>query len=183
MTDSAGHRIPWWRDAVCYEVYPRSFRDGNGDGIGDLPGITLELEHLKTLGVDAVWITPFYPSPLADGGYDIVDHTAVAPELGTLADFDALVTRAHGLGLKVVIDLVPNHTSSAHPWFRQALAAAPGSAPRRRYLFRPGRGRAARHHPTTGAPPSADPPGPGSPARPRSPASGTSTCTHRSSPT
>ncbi|WP_329183488.1 glycoside hydrolase family 13 protein [Actinacidiphila glaucinigra] len=131
---------PWWRDAVCYEIHPRAFADGDGDGVGDLAGATARLDHVARLGADAVWITPFYPSPLADGGYDITDHTAVAPDLGTEADFDALVARAHGLGLKVLIDLVPNHTSDTHPWFREALTAGPGSAARDRYLFRPGRG-------------------------------------------
>ena len=137
---SAAAASPWWRDCVCYEVYPRSFCDSDGDGTGDLPGVTARLEHVRALGADAVWITPFYPSPLADGGYDIADHTAVAPELGTLADFDALVAGAHALGLKVLVDLVPNHTSDTHPWFRQALASAPGSRARQRYVFRPGRG-------------------------------------------
>ncbi len=127
----------WWRDAVCYEVYPRAFADADGDGVGDLAGLTRRLDHLAWLGADAVWVTPFYPSPLADGGYDIADHRAVAPELGGPADFAALVARAHRLGLKVLIDLVPNHTSDQHPWFRKALAAGPGSPARRRYLFRP----------------------------------------------
>ncbi|MFJ8363960.1 alpha-amylase family glycosyl hydrolase [Streptomyces sp. NPDC093984] len=135
--DPAG---PWWRDAVCYEIHPRSFADSNGDGIGDLPGVTARLGHLRRLGVDALWITPFYPSPLADGGYDIADHTGVASDLGTPADFDALVEQAHGLGIKVLVDLVPNHTSDQHPWFREAVAAEPGSRARERYVFRPGRG-------------------------------------------
>jgi alpha-glucosidase len=132
--------VPWWRDTVCYEIYLRSFADSDGDGVGDLPGATARLEHLQELGVDAVWITPFYPSPLADGGYDITDHTAVAPDLGTQADFYALVQRAHALGVKVLVDLVPNHTSDEHPWFREAVAARPGSRARERYIFRPGRG-------------------------------------------
>ncbi|MDT0465145.1 glycoside hydrolase family 13 protein [Streptomyces sp. DSM 41699] len=142
-TDEEGRpdtAAPWWRDAVCYEIYPRSFADSDGDGTGDLPGATARLEHLRSLGVDAVWITPFYPSPLADGGYDIADHTAVACDLGSTADFDALVQRAHTLDLKVLIDLVPNHTSDQHPWFREAAAAGPGSRARQRYVFRPGRG-------------------------------------------
>ena len=128
----------WWRDAVCYELYPRAFADGDGDGTGDLPGAVRRLDHLARLGVDAVWVTPFYPSPLADAGYDIADHTAVAPELGGEAGFAALVERAHALGLRVLIDLVPNHTSDRHPWFREALASPPGSRARRRYVFRSG---------------------------------------------
>lgn len=131
---------PWWRDAVFYQVYVRSFADADGDGIGDLPGITSRLDHLAGLGVDALWITPFYPSPQHDHGYDVADYRDVEPTFGTLADFDALVARADELGLKVVVDVVPNHTSWDHPWFREALAAEPGSAARDRYVFRPGRG-------------------------------------------
>lgn len=133
-------RIPWWTEAVCYEIHPRAFCDSDADGIGDLPGATARLDHLAHLGVDAVWITPFYPSPLADGGYDITDHTGVAPDLGTPADVAALVAKAHALGLKVLVDVVPNHTSHRHPWFREALTAAPGSPARARYVFRDGRG-------------------------------------------
>ncbi|MGP3769553.1 glycoside hydrolase family 13 protein [Streptomyces sp. SDT5-1] len=132
--------MSWWQDMVCYEVYPRAFADSDGDGIGDLPGVTARLDHLKDLGADAVWITPFYPSPLADGGYDIADYTGVAEDLGTAADVDALTARAHALGLKLIVDLVPNHTSDRHRWFQEALAAGPGSAEREMYLFRPGRG-------------------------------------------
>ncbi|NEA67396.1 alpha-amylase family glycosyl hydrolase [Streptomyces sp. SID12488] len=134
---------PWWREAVCYQVYPRSFADGDGDGVGDLAGLLGRLEHIAALGVDALWVTPFHPSPLADGGYDITDHTAVAPELGTLAGFDALTARAHALGLRVLVDLVANHTSVEHPWFRAALAAGEGpdgAAARDRYVVRTGRG-------------------------------------------
>ncbi|WP_037571135.1 glycoside hydrolase family 13 protein [Phaeacidiphilus oryzae] len=133
--------MSWWQSMVCYEVHPRAFADSDGDGVGDLPGLTARLEHLGDLGADAVWVTPFYPSPLADGGYDIADYTGVAPDLGTAADVDRLTARAHRLGLKLIIDLVPNHTSDQHPWFQAALAAGPGSAERERYLFRPGRGR------------------------------------------
>jgi len=132
----------WWRDAVIYQVYPRSFADGNGDGMGDLPGITARLDHLAELGVDAVWLSPFYRSPQADAGYDVSDYRDVDPMFGTLADFDALAARAHALGLKVIVDIVPNHTSSAHAWFHQALAAQPGSVERERYIFRDGRGEA-----------------------------------------
>jgi alpha-glucosidase len=130
----------WWRTAVIYQVYPRSFADSNGDGVGDLRGITQRLDALAHLGVDAVWLSPFYTSPQKDAGYDVADYTDVDPLFGTLADFDALLGRAHELSLKVIIDLVPNHSSSAHPWFQAALAAAPGSPERARYLFRDGLG-------------------------------------------
>ncbi len=107
----------WWRSGVLYQVYPRSFQDGNGDGVGDLAGITRRLGYLADVGVDAVWISPFYPSPMADFGYDISDHTGVDPLFGDLADFDRLVARAHELGIRVLVDFVPNHTSDQHPWF------------------------------------------------------------------
>lgn len=131
---------PWWRDAVIYEVYVRSFADSDGDGVGDLPGIRSRLPYLAALGVDALWLTPFYPSPQADHGYDVADYRGVEPLFGTLADFDALVADAHALGLRVIVDIVPNHTSSAHPWFQAALSAAPGSPERSRYHFRRGGG-------------------------------------------
>ena len=139
---------PWWRDAVIYQIYPRSFADGDGDGVGDLPGITSRLEHLRDLGVDAVWLSPFYRSPQLDGGYDVADHRDVDPLFGTLADADALIARAHELDLRVVIDLVPNHSSADHPWFRQALAAGPGSPERARYVFRDGLGPDGDQPPT-----------------------------------
>lgn len=126
----------WWRSAVIYQVYPRSFADSNGDGIGDLPGVTSRLPYLRDLGVDAVWISPFYPSPQADGGYDVADYEDVDPLFGTLADADELIARAHELGLRVIIDVVPNHTSDEHEWFQRALAAEPGSADRDWYIFR-----------------------------------------------
>jgi len=135
-----GAEARWWREAVIYQIYPRSFADSNGDGIGDLPGITARLDHLVELGVDAVWLSPFYPSPQVDAGYDVADYRDVDPIFGRLADFDALLARAHALGLRVIIDLVPNHTSAAHPWFVEALAAGPGSPARDRYIFRDGRG-------------------------------------------
>ncbi|MBC7289903.1 MAG: glycoside hydrolase family 13 protein [Actinotalea sp.] len=138
---------PWWRDAVIYQVYPRSFADADGDGIGDLPGITARLDHLAELGVDAVWLSPFYRSPQRDAGYDVADYRDVDPLFGTLADADALLARAHALGLRVIVDLVPNHTSSEHPWFRAARTAAPGSPERGRYLFRDGRGPAGDEPP------------------------------------
>ena len=128
----------WWRRAVLYQVYVRSFADSDGDGVGDLPGIRSRLGHLADLGVDGLWLTPFYPSPGADHGYDVADYTDVDPRFGTLADFDALVADAHALGLRVVVDIVPNHTSSEHPWFRAALSS-PDHPARDRYVFRPGR--------------------------------------------
>ncbi|MFI5617415.1 glycoside hydrolase family 13 protein [Streptomyces sp. NPDC051567] len=129
----------WWRDAVIYQVYVRSFADSDGDGVGDLRGVRSRLPHLARLGVDAVWLTPFYVSPQADGGYDVADHRAVDPLFGDLADADALVRAAHALGVRVLVDVVPNHTSERHPWFRAALAGEPGA--RERYHFRPGRGK------------------------------------------
>lgn len=130
----------WWCDAVVYQVYIRSFADGDGDGVGDLPGITSRLPYLRDLGVDALWITPFYRSPQKDHGYDVADYRDIDPLFGTLADADALLATAHDLGLRVIVDLVPNHTSSEHPWFPAALAAPAGSPERARYLFRDGRG-------------------------------------------
>ncbi|WP_127360158.1 glycoside hydrolase family 13 protein [Actinacidiphila soli] len=130
----------WWRSAVIYQVYVRSFADGNGDGIGDLPGARARLPYLKGLGVDAVWLTPFYASPQADGGYDVADYRAVDPMFGTLTDADDLVRDAHALGLRVIVDLVPNHCSDQHEWFKQALREGPGSPLRERFHFRPGKG-------------------------------------------
>jgi alpha-glucosidase len=129
----------WWRQAVVYEVYVRSFADSDGDGLGDLEGLRGRLQHLCDLGVDAVWITPFYPSPMADHGYDVADYCDVDPRFGDLAAFDRLLADAHALGLKVIVDLVPNHTSSAHPWFQEAVAD-PSSPARARYWFRDGVG-------------------------------------------
>ena len=136
---AARPRGEWWRNAVIYQVYPRSFADGDGDGMGDLAGITRRLDHLAALGVDALWLSPFYRSPQADGGYDVADYRDVDPLFGTLDDFDALRARATELGLRVIVDLVPNHTSDQHVWFQEALRAGPGSAARDRYLFREGR--------------------------------------------
>ncbi|MEU5363973.1 glycoside hydrolase family 13 protein [Streptomyces sp. NPDC005925] len=129
----------WWREAVVYQIYVRSFADSDGDGVGDLPGITARLDHVAALGADAVWLTPFYPSPMADGGYDVADYRDVDPRFGTLADAEDLLERAHELGLRVIVDVVPNHTSDRHAWFTEALHAPPGSAARDRYVFRDGR--------------------------------------------
>jgi len=130
----------WWRSAVIYQVYPRSFSDQSGDGIGDLPGITNRLESLAALGVDAVWLSPFYTSPQKDAGYDVADYCDVDPLFGTLADFDAMTAKAHALGLRIIVDIVPNHSSDQHRWFQEALAAGPGSVERARYMFRDGKG-------------------------------------------
>ena len=130
----------WWRSAAIYQIYPRSFADGNGDGIGDLPGITSRLGAIKDLGVDAVWLSPFYVSPQHDAGYDVADFRDVDPLFGTLADADALITRAHELGLRIIVDMVPNHTSQDHVWFKEARAAEIDSPSRHRYIYRDGRG-------------------------------------------
>ena len=130
----------WWRSAVIYQIYPRSFADASGDGIGDLAGITERLPALADLGVDAVWLSPFFRSPQRDAGYDVSDYCDVDPIFGTLDDFDVMRDRAHELGLRVIVDLVPNHCSSEHPWFQQALTAGPGSAERDRFMFREGKG-------------------------------------------
>ncbi|MGY1692920.1 glycoside hydrolase family 13 protein [Geodermatophilus sp. SYSU D01105] len=141
---TADDRRPWWRTAVVYEVYLRSFADSDGDGTGDIGGLRSRLSHLRDLGVDAVWITPWYPSPMADGGYDVSDHRDIDPRFGTLADADALLAEAHDLGLRIVIDLVANHTSVQHPWFAAALAGGPGAPERARYFFRDGRAGGAQ---------------------------------------
>lgn len=130
----------WWKQAVVYQVYPRSFKDVNGDGIGDIAGITSKIDYLRDLGVDALWLSPFYPSELADGGYDVIDYRNVDSHLGTMHDFDELTKAAHAAGMKVIVDIVPNHTSNKHPFFEEALKAGRGSAARDRYIFREGRG-------------------------------------------
>ena len=130
----------WWRDAVVYQVYPRSFADSDGDGMGDLPGVTARLPYLRDLGVDAIWLSPFYTSPQHDGGYDVADYTDVDPRFGTLDDADELIARAQELGLKVIVDIVPNHSSDQHELFQQALAAEPGSPERDLYVFAEGSG-------------------------------------------
>ncbi|MBC7723778.1 MAG: glycoside hydrolase family 13 protein [Burkholderiaceae bacterium] len=130
----------WWRSAVIYQIYPRSFADDSGDGIGDLRGITRRLPALAQLGIDAIWLSPFYTSPQRDAGYDVADYCDVDPLFGTLDDFAELEAAASALGLKVIVDIVPNHTSSDHAWFQAAIAAAPGSEERSRYIFRDGTG-------------------------------------------
>lgn len=138
----------WWRQAVVYQIYPRSFADANGDGLGDIPGILSRVDYLAELGIDAVWLSPFYPSALADGGYDVADYRDVDPRLGTLEDFDAMVAALHERGIRVVVDIVPNHTSNLHDWFQEALAAGRGSAARDRYIFREGTGPDGSEPPT-----------------------------------
>ncbi|AMM21874.1 alpha-amylase [Frondihabitans sp. PAMC 28766] len=138
LATGLGHE--WWRTAVIYQVYPRSFADADGDGIGDLPGIASRLGALADLGVDAVWLSPFSKSPQKDAGYDVSDYCDVDPLFGTLDDFDALRREATDLGLRLIVDLVPNHTSTVHPWFQAALEAGPGSVERGHYMFRDGRG-------------------------------------------
>jgi alpha-glucosidase len=131
----------WWRDAVVYQVYVRSFADANGDGIGDLAGVRSRLSYLRELGVDALWFSPWYASPMADGGYDIADYRSIDPALGTLAEAEELIADAHAFGIRTIVDIVPNHVSNRHPWFRGALASPPGSPMRARFWFRPGAGR------------------------------------------
>jgi alpha-glucosidase len=130
----------WWRSAVIYQIYPRSFADSNGDGIGDLGGVRAHLDHLADLGVDAIWFSPWYASPQADAGYDVADYREIDPVFGTLTEAEELIREAHGLGIRIIIDVVPNHCSAAHPWFREALRTGPGSAARDLFWFRPGRG-------------------------------------------
>jgi alpha-glucosidase len=132
----------WWRSAAIYQLYVRSFADGNGDGIGDLAGVRAHLPYLAGLGIDAIWFNPWYPSPMSDAGYDISDYRDIDPVFGTLAEADAVIAEAHALGIRIIIDIVPNHGSDRHPWFLAALEAAPGSPERDRFWFRPGRGLA-----------------------------------------
>ncbi len=167
MTGPLHTGADWWRQAVVYQVYPRSFADANGDGLGDLAGITRRIPHLVDLGVDAVWLSPFYPSALADGGYDVDDHRDVDPKIGTLAEFDALVEALHTAGLKLIVDIVPNHSSDRHPWFRAALAAGPGPPNASATCS----GSAPTVRPRTGPPASAGPRG-----NPSATAGGTCTC-------
>jgi alpha-glucosidase len=150
-TEAAPIRDPqstWWRRGVVYQVYPRSFADGNGDGTGDIEGLRTRLPYLRDLGVDAIWICPWYRSPLNDGGYDVSDYRDIHEQFGDLAAAERLIAEAHEHDIRVVVDLVPNHTSSEHEWFQAALAAAPGSPERARYVFRPGRGADGSEPPT-----------------------------------
>ena len=133
---------------MIYQIYIRSFADGSGDGIGDLAGIRSHLDYLKRLGVDAIWITPWYSSPLADGGYDVADYRSIHPTFGTLDDAEALISEALEIGIRTIIDLVPNHVSDQHVWFLEALASTPGSAERSRFWFHPGKGENGREIPT-----------------------------------
>ncbi|MET8265262.1 glycoside hydrolase family 13 protein [Micromonospora arida] len=133
---------------MIYQVYPRSFADGNGDGIGDIAGIRSRLNHLSALGVDAIWFSPWYPSPMADAGYDVSDYRDIDPVFGTLAEVEALIAEAHALGIRTIVDVVPNHCSDAHPWFQAALAGGPGAPERDLFWFRPGRGPNGDERPT-----------------------------------
>ena len=128
----------WWKRGVIYQIYPRSFQDTNGDGVGDLKGIAERLDYLKWLGIDAIWISPIYPSPMADFGYDVSDYCNIDPMFGSLDDFDRLVAAAHAREIKVILDFVPNHTSSQHPWFLQSRSSR--SSPQRDwYIWREGK--------------------------------------------
>lgn len=146
-TSDSMNAAPWWASAVIYQVYIRSFADGNGDGLGDIAGLHSRLGHLVDLGVDAVWINPWYPSPMADAGYDVQDYRAIEPRFGTMAQAEEFIVAAHGHGLRVILDIVPNHTSDQHEWFQAALAAGPGSPERERYVFRDGRGAGGDERP------------------------------------
>ncbi|GAB3816804.1 glycoside hydrolase family 13 protein [Micromonospora zhanjiangensis] len=148
MAVSKADSSPWWRSAVIYQVYPRSFADGNGDGIGDVAGIRSRLDHLVALGVDAIWFSPWYPSPMADAGYDVSDYRDIDPVFGTLAEVEALIGEAHAVGLRIVVDVVPNHCSDAHPWFQAALAGGPDAPERELFWFRAGRGPGGELPPT-----------------------------------
>ncbi|TCO48075.1 glycoside hydrolase family 13 protein [Actinocrispum wychmicini] len=137
-------RTAWWRGAAIYQVYVRSFADGDGDGFGDLAGVRARLPYLADLGIDAIWFNPWYPSPMDDGGYDVSDYRDIEPVFGTLAEAEELIREAHDLGIRIILDIVPNHCSDEHPWFAAAMAAGPGSPERDRFWFRPGRGDGSR---------------------------------------
>src|SRR5882762_5026349 len=133
-------RETWWRGAAIYQVYLRSFADGNGDGFGDLAGLRSRLGYLADLGINAIWLNPWYPSPMSDGGYDVADYRDIEPTFGTLAEAEKLIQEAHDLDIKIIIDVVPNHSSDHNAWFKEALSAGPGSPARDRFWFRPGSG-------------------------------------------
>ena len=139
---------PWWRHAVVYQIYIRSFADSDGDGIGDIAGIRSRLPYLRDLGVDAIWINPWYPSPMVDGGYDVSDYRSIDPTFGTMAEALGFIEDVHAHGLRILLDIVPNHTSDLHPWFQEALASPAGSQARARYIFREGKGRDGELPPT-----------------------------------
>lgn len=147
LPDNTFRDNEWWRSAAIYQVYIRSFADGNGDGVGDIAGIRNRLSYLAELGVDAIWVNPWYPSPMEDAGYDISDYRSIEPSFGTMEQAEAMIAEAHDLGMRVILDLVPNHVSEAHPWFQEALLAQPGSAERDRFHFRPGKGAAGDEAP------------------------------------
>lgn len=178
----------WWKESVVYQVYPRSFQDSNGDGIGDLAGVTSRLDYLRELGVDVIWLSPFYRSPGGDNGYDISDYQAIEPCFGTMEDFDRMLAEAHARGIRVVVDLVVNHTSEMHPWFIESRSSR-DNPKRDFYIWRDGKTAAPR---TTGAPNSPAAPGPltrprgnttSTPSAPSSPTSTGTTppCARRSS--
>jgi alpha-glucosidase len=154
VPEQAARRVPsesdplWWRSAVIYQIYIRSFADGNGDGIGDIAGVREHLGYLRELGVDAIWFTPWFESPLADGGYDVADYRKINPAFGDLAEAESLIQEALALGIRTIIDVVPNHISDRHPWFQEALASPAGSPARDRFWFRPGRGEGGDEMPT-----------------------------------
>ena len=141
LTSQPSADATWWRNGIFYQIYPRSFQDSDGDGVGDITGIIHRLPYLLTLGVDAIWLSPIFPSPMADFGYDISDYTGIDPLFGTMEDFDALVKAAHDSGLKIILDLVPNHTSDQHPWFLESRSVARQSAARLVHLARSEAGR------------------------------------------
>ncbi len=138
---------PWWRHAVVYQVYIRSFADGNGDGTGDIAGLRSRLPYLAALGIDAIWVNPWYESPMNDGGYDVADYRSINPLFGTLDEAKLLIDEARSHGIRLLVDLVPNHTSSEHEWFQAALAADPASPERERYHFLPGKGHGGEFPP------------------------------------
>ena len=173
----------WWRDAVIYQIYPRSFADSDGDGYGDLEGIIARLDHVRDLGVDAIWCSPFYASPMKDAGYDVSDYMTIDPLFGGLDAAERLVEACHARGLKLIVDLVPNHTSSEHAWFRAALAAEPGSPERGRYHFADGKGADGELPPNNWTSVFGGPGGPASPSPTARPSSGTSTSSTSPSPT